>query len=79
LGAAHRPESDWGGGAFAGGCTPWIGGAKINPDLFLGFQRGWTNNQVVATGYLREQMDLDAGPARGPQTPPISCLTISFE
>jgi predicted dienelactone hydrolase len=39
----------------------WIGGAKINPDLFLRYQRGWKENQVVPA-YLREQMRLDAGP-----------------
>jgi predicted dienelactone hydrolase len=41
----------------------WIGGAKINPDLFLKYQRGWKDNQVVPA-YLREQMRLDAEPAR---------------
>lgn len=51
-------------GHSQGGFTAlWIGGAKINPDLFLAYQRGWKNNQVVPA-YLREQMRLDAKPAR---------------
>ena len=51
-------------GHSQGGFTAlWIGGAKVDPDLFLAFQRGWKNNQVVPA-YLREQMLLDAEPAR---------------
>ncbi len=50
-------------GHSQGGFTAiWIGGAKINPDLFLQYQRVWKNNQVVPA-YLREQMRLDAEPA----------------
>jgi predicted dienelactone hydrolase len=50
-------------GHSQGGFTAlWIGGAKVNPDLFLAYQRGWKNNQVVPA-YLREQMGLDAKPA----------------
>jgi predicted dienelactone hydrolase len=50
-------------GHSQGGFTAlWIGGANINPDLFLAYQRGWKNNQVVPA-YLREQMQLDAKPA----------------
>jgi predicted dienelactone hydrolase len=50
-------------GHSQGGFTAlWIGGAKINPDLFLAYQRGWKNNQVVPA-YLREQMRVDAEPA----------------
>jgi predicted dienelactone hydrolase len=40
----------------------WVGGAKINPDLFLKYQRGWKDNPVVPA-FLREQMRLDAEPA----------------
>jgi predicted dienelactone hydrolase len=51
-------------GHSQGGFTAlWIGGANVDPDLFLAFQRGWKNNQVVPA-YLREQMLLDAEPAR---------------
>jgi predicted dienelactone hydrolase len=51
-------------GHSQGGFTSlWIGGAKVNPDLFLAYQRGWKNNPTVPA-YLRDQMSLDAGPAR---------------
>jgi predicted dienelactone hydrolase len=51
-------------GHSQGGFTSlWIGGANVNPELFLQFQRGWKNNQIVPA-YLREQMSLDAAPAR---------------
>jgi len=50
-------------GHSQGGFTAlWLGGAKVNPDLFVAYQRGWKNNQVVPS-YLREQMQLDAEPA----------------
>ena len=50
-------------GHSQGGFTVlWLGGAKINPDLFVAYQRGWKNNQVVPS-YLREQMQLNAEPA----------------
>lgn len=42
----------------------WIGGAEVDPGLFVEYQRGWKNNQMVPA-YLREQMSLDAEPARG--------------
>jgi predicted dienelactone hydrolase len=42
----------------------WIGGAEVNPDLFLAYQRGWKNNEMVPA-YVREQMSLDAKPALG--------------
>jgi predicted dienelactone hydrolase len=47
-------------GGFA---SLWIGGAKVNPDLFLEYQRHWKNNEIVPA-YIREQMNLDAEPAR---------------
>jgi predicted dienelactone hydrolase len=51
-------------GHSQGGFTSlWIGGAKVNPDLFLAYQRGWKNNPMVPA-YLREQMSLDAEPTR---------------
>ncbi len=51
-------------GHSQGGFTSiWIGGAKVNPDLFLEYQRGWKNN-LNLPAYLREQMSLDAEPAR---------------
>jgi predicted dienelactone hydrolase len=52
-------------GHSQGGFTAlWIGGAEVNPDLFLAYQRGWKNNEMVPA-YLREQMSIDAKPALG--------------
>jgi predicted dienelactone hydrolase len=52
-------------GHSQGGFTAlWLGGARVNPELFLAYQRVWKNNQVVPA-YLREQMQLDAKPADG--------------
>jgi predicted dienelactone hydrolase len=49
-------------GHSQGGFTAfWIGGAKVDPNLFMAFQRIWKNNQVVPA-YLREQMQVDAEP-----------------
>ncbi len=51
-------------GHSQGGFTAlWLGGAKVNPDLFVQYQRGWKNNQTVPA-YLRDQMSVDAKPAR---------------
>jgi predicted dienelactone hydrolase len=51
-------------GHSQGGFTSlWIGGAMVNPDRFLQFQRGWKNNEMVPA-YLRGQMSVDAEPAR---------------
>jgi predicted dienelactone hydrolase len=52
-------------GHSQGGFTAlWIGGAEVNPDLFLAYQRGWKNNEMVPA-YVREQMSIDAKPALG--------------
>lgn len=51
-------------GHSQGGFTAlWIGGAAVNPDRFVAYQRRWKENLVVPA-YLREQMRLDAEPAR---------------
>jgi predicted dienelactone hydrolase len=51
-------------GHSQGGFTSlWIGGAKVNPDLYLQYQTHWRNNPVVPAS-LREELPLDAGPAR---------------
>ena len=51
-------------GHSQGGFTSlWIGGANINPDLYLAYQTHWRNNPVVPA-YLRAELPLDAGPAR---------------
>jgi predicted dienelactone hydrolase len=50
-------------GHSQGGFTSlWIGGAKINPDLFTSYQRRWKNNEIVPA-YIRDQMSLDSAPA----------------
>jgi predicted dienelactone hydrolase len=50
-------------GHSQGGFTAlWIGGAEVNPDLFLAYQRGWKSNEMVPA-YVREQMVVDAKPA----------------
>ncbi|WP_197086735.1 hypothetical protein [Bradyrhizobium sp. LTSPM299] len=51
-------------GHSQGGFTSlWIGGARVNPDLFVRFQRGWKTNETVPP-YIREQMSVDAEPTR---------------
>jgi len=51
-------------GHSQGGFTAlWIGGAKVNPDLYLAYQTGWKNNPVVPA-YLRAELPVDAAPAR---------------
>ena len=50
-------------GHSQGGFTSlWLGGAEVNPDLFLAFQRKWKEN-IVLPEYLREEMRLDGDPA----------------
>jgi predicted dienelactone hydrolase len=51
-------------GHSQGGFTSiWLGGAEINPDLFLQYQRQWKDNETLPA-YLRAQMRVDAEPAR---------------
>jgi predicted dienelactone hydrolase len=46
-------------GHSQGGFTSlWIGGAKVNPDLFATYQRVWKNNETVPA-YIRKQMNID--------------------
>jgi predicted dienelactone hydrolase len=50
-------------GHSQGGFTAlWIGGATINPEKYLAFQRIWKND-VMVPPYLRKALPLDAGPA----------------
>jgi predicted dienelactone hydrolase len=50
-------------GHSQGGFTSlWIGGAKVDEDKFLAFQKGWKNNQAVPA-HLREELPLDPAPA----------------
>jgi predicted dienelactone hydrolase len=51
-------------GHSQGGFTAlWVGGAQVNPDLFMKYQRGWKNNEMVPA-YIREQMKVDDEPVR---------------
>jgi predicted dienelactone hydrolase len=50
-------------GHSQGGFTSlWIGGAKINPELFTRYQRRWKNNDTVPA-YIRDEMMIDSAPA----------------
>jgi predicted dienelactone hydrolase len=50
-------------GHSQGGFTSlWISGAKVNPDKYLAFQKGWKSNQAVPQ-YLRDELPLDPAPA----------------
>ncbi len=54
-------------GHSQGGFTAlWIGGARINPALYLAYQTGWRNNPSVPA-FLRAELPLDAGPAEDVQ------------
>jgi predicted dienelactone hydrolase len=58
-------------GHSQGGFTSlWIGGAKVNPDKYLAFQKGWKNNQAVPQ-YLRDELPLDPAPALSVHDPRI--------
>jgi len=49
------------GHSQGGFTTLWIGGATVNPDRFLAYQRLWKENESLPA-YLREQMQIDAQP-----------------
>jgi predicted dienelactone hydrolase len=50
-------------GHSQGGFTAlWLGGARVNAEKYLAFQRGWKNNRMVPQ-HLRDQLPLDAAPA----------------
>jgi len=58
-------------GHSQGGFTSlWIGGARINPDLYLKYQTIWRNNPAVPA-HLREELPLDANPARDVADPRV--------
>ena len=58
-------------GHSQGGFTSlWIGGAKVNADKFLAFQKGWKNNQQVPAN-LRKELPLDPAPALDVRDPRI--------
>jgi predicted dienelactone hydrolase len=50
-------------GHSQGGFTAlWVGGAKVDADRYLEFQRRWRSNQMVPE-HLRKELPLDARPA----------------
>ena len=51
------------GHSQGGFTTLWIGGATVNPDVFLAYQRRWKESESLSA-YLREQMQVDAESAR---------------
>jgi predicted dienelactone hydrolase len=61
-------------GHSQGGFTAlWIGGAMVNPDKYLAFQRGWKNNKMVPE-YLREDLPLDPTPALSVREPRVKAV-----
>jgi predicted dienelactone hydrolase len=60
-------------GHSQGGFTSlWIGGAMVNPDKYLAFQRGWKNNPSVPQ-HLRDELPLDPAPALAVHDPRVRC------
>ena len=50
-------------GHSQGGFTAlWVGGASVDPEKYLAFQRGWRSNPMVPE-HLRNELPLDAMPA----------------
>jgi predicted dienelactone hydrolase len=50
-------------GHSQGGFTAlWVGGASVDPEKYLAFQRGWRSNPMVPE-HLRNELPLDATPA----------------
>lgn len=61
-------------GHSQGGFTAlWLGGARVNAEKYLSFQRGWKNNQMVPQ-HLRDQLPLDAAPALDVADPRIKAV-----
>ena len=61
-------------GHSQGGFTAlWLGGARINPDRFLTYQRGWANNPMLPPS-LRAAMPIDAGPALDVHDPRVKAV-----
>ncbi len=55
IGAAGHSQ-----GGFA---ALWLGGAQVNPEAFMRYQRGWKNNPLVPA-HIRERMQVDAAPTQ---------------
>jgi predicted dienelactone hydrolase len=61
-------------GHSQGGFTAlWIGGARVNAEDYLAFQRGWKSNRMVPA-HIRDQLPLDAGPALHVADPRIKAV-----
>ncbi len=61
-------------GHSQGGFTAlWIGGAQVNPEKYLAFQRIWRNNLMVPA-YLRNQLPLDPRPAMHVHDPRVTAV-----
>src|SRR5262249_55546099 len=61
-------------GHSQGGFTAlWVGGARVNPEKYLAFQRGWRNNPMVPE-YLRNELPLDAAPALDVHDPRVKAV-----
>jgi predicted dienelactone hydrolase len=61
-------------GHSQGGFTSlWLGGARVNPDKYLAFQRDGKNNSAIPA-YLRDQMPLDATPALDVADPRVGAV-----
>jgi predicted dienelactone hydrolase len=61
-------------GHSQGGFTAlWLGGAKVNRDKYLGFQRGWKSNQQIPA-HLRDALPLDPEPALNVKDPRVKAV-----
>lgn len=61
-------------GHSQGGFTAlWIGGATVNPQEYLNFQRLWINNAFVPP-YLHKELPLDAKPAMHVHDPRVKAV-----
>ncbi|MFC0593989.1 alpha/beta hydrolase family protein [Ottowia pentelensis] len=55
IGAAGHSQ-----GGFA---ALWLGGAQVDPEAFMRYQRGWKNNPLVPA-HIRARMQVDAAPTQ---------------
>ena len=73
-GQVDRRGPDGVAGHSQGGFTAlWVGGARVNPEKYLAFQRGWRNNPMVPE-YLRNELPLDARPALDVHDPRVKAV-----